>query len=301
MSIEEATERDKALIRSSLTDLGMRLKSISRENSLARIGIIIINGFFPKFFSDFSPLFIRFLGSTRENSVISQPNTHMNNNSTRENSVISQPPHDLEPLPVPPGGGGGMAQPADDDSALLETAQIEPIAPPRRSRTRSRTASIASVIEVSGKLTGAPSTHSPPALINNNNRNLSDDEAKKVLLPPALHASCDPKSTLQLQQQQQSMLRSSNTTTSTGFAACTTTTKNTPKNTLPTASLGQLEAVTSMTQNQSQTTDNDGPLCTSSPKSSTSTVAISQFRKQPEHLQLAPSTLLDVTLEGKTV
>ena len=245
-------------------------------------------------------LFIRFLGSTRENSVISQPNTHMNNNSTRENSVISQPPHDLEPLPVPPGGGGGMAQPADDDSALLETAQIEPIAPPRRSRTRSRTASIASVIEVSGKLTGAPSTHSPPALINNNNRNLSDDEAKKVLLPPALHASCDPKSTLQLQQQQQSMLRSSNTTTSTGFAACTTT-KNTPKNTLPTASLGQLEAVTSMTQNQSQTTDNDGPLCTSSPKSSTSTVAISQFRKQPEHLQLAPSTLLDVTLEGKTV
>ena len=227
----------------------------------------------------------------------------MNNNSTRENSVISQPPHDLEPLPVPPVGGGGMAQPADDESALLETAQIEPIAPPRRSRTRSRTASIASVIEVSGKLTGAPSTHySPPALINNNNRNLSDDEAKKVLLPPALHASCDPKSTLQLlqQQQQQSMLRSSNTTTSTGFAACTT--KNTPKNTLPTASLGQLEAVTSMTQNQSQTTDNDGPLCTSSPKSSTSTVAISQFRKQPEHLQLAPtaSTLLDVTLEGKT-
>ena len=258
-------------------------------------------GFLPKFFPDFSPFFIRFLGSTRENSVISQPNTHMNNNSTRENSVISQPPHDLEPLPVPPVGGGGMAQPADDDSALLETAQIEPIAPPRRSRTRSRTASIASVIEVSGKLTGAPSTHSPPALINNNNRNLSDDEAKKVLLPPALHASCDPKSTLQLQQQQQSMLRSSNTTTSTGFAACTTTTKNTPKNTLPTASLGQLEAVTSMTQNQSQTTDNDGPLCTSSPKSSTSTVAISQFRKQPEHLQLAPSTLLDVTLEGKTV
>ena len=258
-------------------------------------------GFFPKFFPDFSPFFIRFLGSTRENSVISQPNTHMNNNSTRENSVISQPPHDLEPLPVPPVGGGGMAQPADDDSAaLLETAQIEPIAPPRRSRTRSRTASIASVIEVSGKLTGAPSTHSPPALINNNNRNLSDDEAKKVLLPPALHASCDPKSTLQLQQQQQSMLRSSNTTTSTGFVACTTT-KNTPKNTLPTASLGQLEAVTSMTQNQSQTTDNDGPLCTSSPKSSTSTVAISQFRKQPEHLQLAPSTLLDVTLEGKTV
>ena len=48
LSIEEATERDKALIRSSLTDLGMRLKSISRENSLARIGIIIINGFFSK-------------------------------------------------------------------------------------------------------------------------------------------------------------------------------------------------------------------------------------------------------------
>ena len=38
MSLEEATERDKALIRSSLTDLCMRLKSVSRENSLARIG-----------------------------------------------------------------------------------------------------------------------------------------------------------------------------------------------------------------------------------------------------------------------
>ena len=55
LSIEEATERDKALIRSSLTDLGMRLKSISRENSLARIGKLLLMVFTLNFFPILAP------------------------------------------------------------------------------------------------------------------------------------------------------------------------------------------------------------------------------------------------------